>query len=82
MNLGEVDVPYVVSGIVVANLSASPVYTFNFDGFSRLDDTVPTKVSILAIPLASLELYTGLSGCQRFWGVQSVCVCCGSILRC
>ena len=82
MNLGEIDIPHIVSGIVVANLSASPVYTFNLDGFSRLDGAVPIQVSIAAVLGVTVELYAGLSGCQRFCSVSLACVCCDNLMKC
>jgi hypothetical protein len=66
VDLSEVDVAHVVSGVVVANLPASPVDAFDLDSFTWFDSAVPSKVSILIATGASLKMYTGLSGCHRF----------------
>lgn len=37
MNLSKVDIPHIVCRVIVADLTASPVYTLDLDGFARFD---------------------------------------------
>ena len=37
MNLSKVDIPHVVCRVIVADLTTSPVYTLDLDGFTGLD---------------------------------------------
>ena len=37
MNLSKVDIPHVVCRVIVADLTTSPVYTLDLDGFARFD---------------------------------------------
>jgi hypothetical protein len=51
MNLGEIDIPHVVGGVVVANLAAGPVDTFDLDGFTGSDGGVGGVVWVPAVLL-------------------------------
>lgn len=48
MDLGEVDVAHVVRAIIVADLSARPIYAFDLDDFIVLDGTDGGDLSALA----------------------------------
>lgn len=37
MNLSKVDIPHVVCRVIVADLTTSPVYTLDLDGFAGFD---------------------------------------------
>lgn len=44
--LGEIDIPHVIGAVIVADLPAGPVHTFDLDNFSVLDGTDERDYSI------------------------------------
>jgi hypothetical protein len=83
MDLGEVDILYVVCGVVVAYLAACPVYAFDLDGLVGLNGAVRRVVRVPAV----LEIRSTLIGKKDLFGrvdhayVEAVLLCCWFVER-
>lgn len=68
----EVNIPHIICRVIVADLTASPVHTFNFDNLSVLDGAVegyirmPSIVEAWLFPCGLLQV--DLESCPDFSG--------------
>jgi hypothetical protein len=56
VDLGEVDVPHVVCGVIVADLTTSPVHAFDFDDFVGFDGSIGGVFGMPAVLCQSIRV--------------------------